>query len=463
MAFEEVNKYKSELSDGPDRFLSQAIAHCLADNWRTPEDFLRHFKPHVIMEGLANAPDLRAQLLVEAAGVHKRIATKKSTESATEDLQIALDEGITTPAAVLDMFGADDRVRYLDRRKLWVFLTEDEFWTNQDERSAARMAFMLENALAENLLTLQDISDGISFQTVADRLPPDELRKVVRHALEEGRRGAPLNEESLLRVVALAKLVGYMPLAQVWNGTIVEKVARPHQLEDAPAAAASEHPPALSQPEAAPTTPPPAQAAKSKGKVKPPPEPAPPSAPPESLADVDDNDSEDETRMVSSVSPGQLAGAGGAGERTPQEGEARRKVSAKLEAIDRLPPNHELLATPILLSIESMYAELLICSDDESREMCIRDSFPNETHLRTALLALIELLDPSIDVNDSLIREAEIDSLIKVVLFEERHRYEQQTRGKPAASPSPPVSGRKVTPPPPPLPRPGAGDAKRAR
>jgi hypothetical protein len=114
----------------------------------------------------------------------------------------------------------------------------------------------------------------------------------------------------------------------------------------------------------------------------------------------------------------------------------------------------------MLLSIESMYADLLTASTDEAREMCIRDSFPNESHLTTALLALIELLDPSIDVNDPVIRDADADSLIKVVLFEERRRYEQGR--SPAAAPPPPGSARRSVPPP--LPGGGNGrDEKRVR
>ena len=84
-----------------------------------------------------------------------------------------------------------------------------------------------------------------------------------------------------------------------------------------------------------------------------------------------------------------------------------------------------------------MYAELLSASTDEARELCIRDSFPNPAQMSSALLALIELLDPSIDINDPVIRDADVDSLIKVVLFEERHRYEQAHPSlRPPPSPS---------------------------
>jgi hypothetical protein len=119
-----------------------------------------------------------------------------------------------------------------------------------------------------------------------------------------------------------------------------------------------------------------------------------------------------------------------------------------------------------------MYSELLGASTDEAREMCLRDSFPNQQQLTTALLALIELLDPTIDINDPVIKDADVDSLIKVVLFEERHRYEMQhPSARPGPGPAPlppPTGGRKASVAPPPLPRaqslpPPLPEGKRAR
>jgi hypothetical protein len=437
--------FKSELKTGAERYLAQVIVTALNEGWRTPDDFLRHFKPADLMQRLEKAPDLRANVLVKAAGVHDRIARKKSTGSAAEDLRIALDEGVTTSAAVLELLPPDDRIRYLERPKLWAFLTEEHFWAanaqTSGEKAVARMIYLLETAMSESLLTLQDFTDGVTFETISARLPQKELQRIVKYALESGRKKNPVTEESLLEVVPFKDLVGYLPLDHLYKRVLVAKVAQPagfvagvseeawpEEVHDAPL---TDHPKEEAKPE-------PVRAAK-------------PAKPPKAEAkETEETVTDDELEEVplGSVRP-------------PAEEEARRKVGERLAAISRLPPRHGDLSTPILLSIESMYAELLTASTDDAREMCIRDSFPNEAHLSTALLALIELLDPSIDVNDPVIRDADADSLIKVVLFEERRRYEQaHPAGRASGNPPPGSSKRSV---PPPLPGGRNGDEKRAR
>jgi hypothetical protein len=439
--------FKSELKTGAERYLAQVMVTALNEGWRSPDDFLRHFKPADLMQRLEKAPELRANLLVKAAGVHDRIARKKSTSSAAEDLRIAIDEGVTTPAQVLELIPPDDRVRYLERPKLWGFITEEHFWAanaqTTGEKAVARMIFFLEAAMSESLLTLQDFTDGVTFETISARLPQKELQRVVKFALEGGRKKSPLTEEGLLEVVPLKDLVGYLPLDHVYKRVLVAKVAQPAGFvggvsEEAWPEEAHDAP--LTDPPKAEAKPEPVKAAKPAKPAK--------SEPKEMEETVTDDELEEVP--LGSVRP-------------PAEEEARRKVSERLSAISRLPPRHAELSTPILLSIESMYAELLTASTDDAREMCIRDSFPNEAHLSTALLALIELLDPSIDVNDPVIRDADADSLIKVVLFEERRRYEQAhpaSRG--AGGSSAPGSNKRSVPPPLPGGRNGS-DEKRVR
>ncbi|HVR21297.1 MAG TPA: hypothetical protein VMS65_16400 [Polyangiaceae bacterium] len=443
-----ASNFKSELKTGAERYLSQVIVSALQDGWRTPDDFLRHFKPADLMQGLEKTPDLRANVLVKAAGVHERIAKKKSTTSAAEDLRIALDEGITSPADLVELIPPDDRVRILDRAKLWSFVTEDHFWASDSpvagERAVQRMVFFLEGALSESLLSLGDVADGITFETISTRLPLKELQRVVKYALESGRKKTPLTEQGLLDVVALKDLVGYVPLDHVYKRVLVAKVAQPSGFVSG--GAGDEAWPEDEQGESSKTSADKPKDDRKKAEKRAAPPEKPKEEPPREVETV----SEDE---LEEVSPGSL--------RPAAEEEARRKVVDRLSALGRLPPRHDDLSTPMLLSIESMYADLLTASTDEAREMCIRDSFPNESHLTTALLALIELLDPSIDVNDPVIRDADADSLIKVVLFEERRRYEQGRN--PAAAPPPPGSARRSVPPPLPGGGPRNGDEKRVR
>lgn len=452
---------KSELKTGAERFLVQVTSRALDDNWRTPEDFLRHFPPHDLMTSLEKAPELRAALLVHAAGVHEKIARKKSTNSAAEDLRIALDEQVTTPAEILALFPPDDRVRYLDKAKLWAFATEEQFWLSDSkdakerERNIDRVLFLVERALEQHLITLQDVSDGLTFETIAARLPKAELEKVVLFALKLGRRKAALTEPSLLEVVPLRDLLRYIPLDHTYKGVVLAKIAQPAGFvsnddgwEAIPSvrggAAAPTKEPAPAQEAARVVA---AVEAKSETELAPEPVPVETASTIEADEIIEDSapaivDDEEFEQPRPSV-------------RTFAEEEARRRVVERLRGIERLPPSHESLSTPILLSIDSMYADLLVASTDEARELCIRDSFPNEQQLKTALLALIELLDPSIDVNDSVIKDADVDSLIKVVLFEERRRYElANPSARPPTPPPPPnVSGTRRSAPPPPLPR----------
>ncbi|HEY1533564.1 MAG TPA: hypothetical protein VGF76_06085 [Polyangiaceae bacterium] len=458
--------FKSTLKTGAERFLSQALAHALAQGFRTPDDFLRHFKPLDLMVALESAHDLRADILVKAAGVHQKIAIKKSTSSGAEDLRIAIEEGLTDAASILELFPPDDRVRYLELPRLWSFLVEDEFWSTLNaeanrERAIGRMTFTLENALREDLVSLADITDGISFEMLATRMPHKELQKLVSHALKLGRERKPLTEEALLDCVSLQSIVGYVPLEHVWKTVIVERVAKPAGFLSA-MGGDNKVAPHVKERTSAPPPPPRDEVSADARKSVPPPKPASGRAQEDSLVDIAAAE-DDVDKLIENA------------QRPAPEEEARRRVLEKLAGISRLPPHHEALSTPILLSIESMYAELLGAATDEARELCIRDSFPNPAQMSSALLALIELLDPSIDINDPVIRDADVDSLIKVVLFEERHRYEQahpSLRPPPSPSPlPPPLASRRGSVAPPPLPRAGSlppplpppGGEKRAR
>jgi hypothetical protein len=388
-----ISSFSSGLDQAPARFLSRVIQHTLQNAWQTPDDFIQHFGPGAIMKSLAGADGLRASLLVKLANVHEKIAAKKSIDSASEDLRLALEEGITTPEAVLEQYPADERVRFLQGSLLWDFIFEGAFHTTTrsdgemaHSRAVRRMTFLIECALDERLLNLEQLADGIGFAKIADCLPPEELRKVLVRAFEGGRRGEPLTEPRFLDVVELGKLVGFVPLEVLWNEVIVERIAAPQAWTKSVSTAGSSESGSGSPAVEAPKV--------QDGSV----------GGAEASADAD--------APKSDVTTG-----------NPQD-EVRGRALQRLREIERLPPRHEELTTPILLSIESMYEDLLQASSDEERSDCIRESFPNESHLRQAMFALAELLEPSIDVSKPPISDVDTDALVKLVVFEERKRKE---------------------------------------
>lgn len=226
--------FVSKLPDGRQRFLSHVIEHALACGRRSPDDFIRHFPPAAIMEGLKDQPHLRGQLLVLATGLDEKIATRKSATSAAEDLQIALDEGEIDARAVLAHFDPDDRVRYLDPQRLWSFLTEGEFWNvtagkrDEYERAKEHVAFMLERALEDELLSHRDLVEGLTLSELVTRLPKGELHKIIEVALENSHRGAPFTESDLLGAMPPAALMKHVPLAHLWSSVVEPKVAETH-------------------------------------------------------------------------------------------------------------------------------------------------------------------------------------------------------------------------------------------
>jgi hypothetical protein len=224
----------STLTKGRERFLAHVIEHGFEVGRRSPEDFVRHFPPTLIMEGLKDQAKLRANILVQATGVKEKVAIKKTWESCADDLQIALDEGETDASAIMKVFQMDDRVRYLDHKALWSYITEGEFWkispSRQKEYAAAKshMAFMLARALDDKLVTHADIVEGITVEELASRLPKSELGKIIKGALDCGKRNAPFTETDLLSSMPPDVLVNYMPLFQVWDSIVETKIAHEH-------------------------------------------------------------------------------------------------------------------------------------------------------------------------------------------------------------------------------------------
>jgi hypothetical protein len=241
---EEQQGFVSKLADGRERFLAHVVEHTLEIGQRTPDDFVRHFPPAAIMDGLRDQPLLRSQILVLTTGVKQKIALKKSAKSAGEDLQIALDEGETDAESIVALLSPDDRVRYLEHKKLWAYCIEGDFWTvpstkkHEYERAKDHIAFMLERALIDKLITHRDIVEGISVEEFATRLPRSELGKLLKQALDNSHSKTPFTEVDLLATLPPAELVKHIPLPHIWEAAVVTKIARTHKYVEAPAAPA---------------------------------------------------------------------------------------------------------------------------------------------------------------------------------------------------------------------------------
>ncbi len=231
----DINDLKSRLEHGRQRFLVYAIEHAFQVGRRTPEDFIRHFPPRTIMESLAMRPDLRAGILVPTTGLKHRIALKKSWQSAGDDLQSALDEGETKPHQIVEAFTPDDRVLYLPDKKLWAFIIEGAFWkiTSKEDKAAFAMAqqhiaYLLDRALIDGLITPRDVVDGIGVAELCNRLPRSEMASLFTAALDGGRKGTAFTDRDLLTTLPPSTLVQHVPLPHIYEAVINARVASVH-------------------------------------------------------------------------------------------------------------------------------------------------------------------------------------------------------------------------------------------
>jgi hypothetical protein len=231
--------FESRLSDGTDRFISHMIEHAFAIGRRSSRDFLRHFPPSAIMEALKDSPSLRADIMETATGVRRKVALKKSALSSGEDLQIALDEGEAAAEEVVHLFRADDRVRYLPRGKLWAFLIEGDFWkTNKTDkggydRAQMHVAFLLDRALKDQVLSHQDIVEGISLSKICHLLPRPEIEMAMSLAVSSGRKGQPFSDRDLYDNLTSITLANYIPLTHIWDEVVFPCIAVEHGLSEA--------------------------------------------------------------------------------------------------------------------------------------------------------------------------------------------------------------------------------------
>lgn len=433
----------SALDTPRDRFLSLVLTYARSHDWLSAPQVVEEFSPSAIMAALGSADELRAKILVQLAGVHERIAPKKSATAAGEDLQIALDEKLTDATKLLGLFDSDQQVRYLPADKLWALVTRDAFWKVPSDRARQRVLHLLQTAIDEDLVDMKKLLHAVGVERLLADLPKELLQKSLADAVRMGLDGKSFDVARLLFHCPLSEWVDHVSLDHLWERAVVGEVLPACALTSSPSGGntAAKAPGAKASSNKVSTDKAPADKASSD---KAPADKAPadqPSAPVTELASED-------------LEPAKPSGGSSvvppSGDRRREEVAARDRALENLRRLDRSPRDAEKLTTPLLLAIDAMYADLLQLADDDAREECIRDAFPNEKLLEDALYAMAEALDPKLDEAELRNKVPTIESLVQLVLYEERRRM--NGLGSRTSSPPPgvvPADGIVSTGPPP--------------
>ena len=190
----------------------------------------------------------RARIVSQSTGVHEKVAHKMSPDASGESLQIALDEGVTTAAAIVKLFQPDDRQRYLERHALWAFDIEGQPWkttaaTKQaHDRAKSYVAYILERGLENLLVSHEEVVHAITVAKLSQCLPKDKLGNIIQASLKTN---AKFTEEDLLRAVPPRDLVEYVSLDYLWDKVVTPLIAEAHDYAPKPVVLLSGSKPSL--------------------------------------------------------------------------------------------------------------------------------------------------------------------------------------------------------------------------
>jgi hypothetical protein len=92
------------------------------------------------------------------------------------------------------------------------------------------IAFLLDCAVRDGLLSYKDIVDGVTMSELSARLPKAELGKLIEAAIVAGRNKKIFTDAELWSALTSSTLVEHVPLAHIWFNVIVPRVAKAHGL-----------------------------------------------------------------------------------------------------------------------------------------------------------------------------------------------------------------------------------------
>ena len=179
----------------------------------------------------------RARIVSQSTGVHEKVAHKMSPDASGESLQIALDESVTTAAAIVKLFQPDDKQRYLERHALWAFDIEGQPWKttpatkSTHDRAKSYVAYILERALNNLLVSHEEVVHAITVTKLAQCLPKEKLGSIIEASLKTKDK---FTEEDLLGAVPPRDLVEYVALDYLWEKVVTPLIAEAHDYAPKP-------------------------------------------------------------------------------------------------------------------------------------------------------------------------------------------------------------------------------------
>jgi hypothetical protein len=90
------------------------------------------------------------------------------------------------------------------------------------------VAFMLERALEDKLMSHRDVVEGVTVEELANRLPKAELGRLIQCALGNANKLTVFSEADLLATTPPRTLVQHVPLSHLWDAVVVPRIAERH-------------------------------------------------------------------------------------------------------------------------------------------------------------------------------------------------------------------------------------------
>lgn len=194
------------------------------------ELFFKFFPPRVLMVGIGDCV-IRGNILSIGRFIDERLAFDLSAEAGGELLEKLMQRKMVRPRAVLQFATPEVCARHLDRRFLWAFITMHPFWKQQrgtsEEQLNTEFVYLMklfESGLQHNLLTADDIVEGIGVERIWAYLSPNERVGLLKRILRFGRDARAFSVNDLIASITLNSLVRRIPHRVLWQSVVNPKI-----------------------------------------------------------------------------------------------------------------------------------------------------------------------------------------------------------------------------------------------